>query len=724
MTMMRLDREGNAPVPDGYILVTTEVDFLKRATSGEPIHVRGERLCAWAEAFFEAREIQYIESRSYIQELRSVLPEASSHEIANLIELLGTKLETLDRPLSVDTLLNAAAPLTLWHEPPSLHHLAQWLIWLSKEEQCETLLPLFRSNVTRWQMEELPFTAELYAVQTKDAAQMTLRSWIGLSDRAHFTIYQEFPLEVPPMFKQAARQVWREEIIGTRGEKFEELVKQKIPFSLKKIAAEEAYQYYIHNQNDLTAERLESLIPYLSAKQISTLRNVIPPTPPSTMPTSPNEVITWYLREYLPYREWQRTSNSDECQKEILQSAREFELWYLDQYPRGINGGSLHRWLSFNRIIQTQCPDNCLTLVIILDGMHVSDSRTLLQNILSQTQRLSVTSMEHVFAPIPTVTRFAKEALLKGVPPNRAQDLEPVGRVLPERHSPAIRLQMAETGKIYIWRVLEPDDTYHHKNTSENLLHDVEGRLEAEAMKIKEIVESIPDSIILQIILTTDHGRLLSETRKTLPVPTNMESHGRAAWGKSPYPLNNGDYQIENDVAYLLGDSFGMLFDVAIPLDEGAFKDNNNRAGTELFPHGGIFPEEVILPWIVLARDMVQPEVTINIRGNGRARREGTFHVMIINKSDVEVTLEGFTITLRTGAMIVLDAEQRISARSQAKIELPYNPWPSAGELETVQATSRIRLSNKMVYEYEVDVSMDSEDIYIRPKDNILEDLE
>lgn len=724
MATVRLDREGHAPVPDGYVLVTTEVEFLRLSTEDQPIHVRGERLCSWAATFFSARKVMVQETRPYMQELRGVLPELSSLEIVKLIELLGLKLETLERPLRVDTLLNAAAPHPIWGEAPSIQHLANWLLWLLATDTVDVIAPLFRPYIARWQLEELPFDADLYTIQTREAAYTALQSWLGLKDRDQFSIRQEFPLEVPPDLQRAAREIWREEMIQSRGARFDQLTRQKIPFILKKIAAEEACQYYMHNQEDLSLTRVEALTPYLSVKNIAALRKVVPPTQPSEMPNHPNEVVAWYLREYLPYREWQRTSNSVEGQTEAIRAARQFEFWYLDQYPRGINGGSLHRWLSYNRINQTQCPDNCLTLIIILDGMHVTDSRTLLQSILSQTQRLSVTSQEFVFAPIPTVTRFAKDALLKGVPPIRAQELEPVGKILPERHSPAIRLQTAETGKIYIWRILEPDETYHHKNTSENLLHDVEGRLEAEAMKIKEIVESIPDSIIFQIILTTDHGRLLSETRKTIPVPANMESHGRAAWGKSPYSLDEASYRVEDEVAYLLGDSYGMPYDVAMPLDEGAFKDNNNRSGSELFPHGGIFPEEVILPWFVLARDMVQPEATITIHGNGRARRDGVFQFTVINKSDVEFMVEEITLTLRTGTMIGFDPGLCVPARSQRQIDLPYNPWPSVGDVEVVQARAKVRLSNQMVYEYQAEVSLISEDIYIRPNDNILEDLD
>lgn len=726
MVTMRLDRDGYAPVPDGYVLVTTEVDFLRLATESRPLHIRGARLCSWAEAFFTARKIPFVETQSYLQEIKDLLPELSSSEISKIIDLLGPELDTLERPLTVKALINAAAPHSLWNAPLShdpIKHLAQWYLWLCEADSLEVLSPLLHPIITRWQLEDLPFDPGLYSITTEEAARTAIHAWLGITDRDQFPIRQEFPLQVPQEFLQSARDIWRGEIIESRGARFEQLDRRDIPFELRMIAAEEAYQYYLRKPEDLTQERLRLLVQYLSPKQMSALRAKLPPAQPSEMPDTPGEVVKWYLQEYLPYREWQRTSDSEQAQAVVLKAARQFALWYLDQYPRGINGGSLYPWINFNRINQAQ-NDHFLTFIIILDGMHVSDSRMLLQNILSETRRLSVVQ-EYAFAPIPTVTEFAKDALLKGMPPAHAQNFEPIGEIISERISPASRLEDAEVGSIYFWRVQEPDKTYHHNNSSENLLIDVEGRLRAEAMKIKEIVNNLPASVMLQIILTTDHGRMLSETHKTIPVPPNMESRGRVAWGQSPYPLNGADYRIEDEVAYLSAESYGMSFDMAIPLDEGAFRDNRNRSGTELFPHGGIFPEEVIVPWYILARDAVQPEAKFSIDGKGNARREGTFHVKVVNESDVDFVLERITITLITGQSIVLKPDRDVRAMSAEQLEISYSPWPSPDEAKVAQAIAQVRLPNRLVYEYSnVEASLTSQDFYIRPKDNILEDLD
>jgi len=723
MVTIRLDRDGNSPMPNGFTLVSSEVEFLKWAISDQPLHIRGDRLCTWAQAFYTGRQISVQETPSYTKELHTLLPTLEPTQISSLLKILGNKIETLDRPLQIDSLLNVIAPQSVWYEAPSLHHYAKWLLWLDNSNELEVIKPLFMHYISQWILAELPFDSQLYDVDSKEKAHQILESWLGIKDRDQFPIKQVFPLEVPINFQDAARLIWCDEIIQSQGSKFEEISRMSIPFSLKIIAAEETYKYFLINQNDLSTDRIDLLVPYLSGNQIELLRKILPPKEPSSLPENSEDITKWFSQAYLPYREWQRSSGSEEGKKIAVKAAREFELWYLDNYPKGINGSELHDWLSFNKVNQISCPENSITLLIILDGMHFPDSRILLKSILSQTQRLSITSQGYVFAPIPTVTMFAKEALLKGVPPNLTGDLEPIGKILPESQSPALRLVDAEKGKVYIWRILEPDNTYHHKNTSENLLHDIEGRLSTEALKIREIVEKIPDEVILQIVLTTDHGRLLSMVQKTIEVPEGMESHGRAAWGICKNQFNEKPYLIENDIAYLKGESFSMLFDIALPLDEGAFKNNANHKGSELFPHGGIFPEEVILPWIEMTRDLVQPEATIRLNGKGQARRDGIFNISVLNKSDITLTVEKVVLTNRLGLTISLDSGQSIPPRSTGEIKIPYTPWPSAGSFESLRAISYVRLPNRKVFEYPTDVFVQSEDFYTRPKDSTLEDL-
>ena len=406
----------------------------------------------------------------------------------------------------------------------------------------------------------------------------------------------------------------------------------------------------------------------------------------------------------------------------MLEAARQFAIWYLERYPKALAGAPLHKWISFSKVNELRCGENCLILLVVLDGLHVTDARFLLQSIRVHTQRLSLVADDLAFAPLPTITQFAKEALFRGVPPVKVPDVEPIGEILPEDKSPANRLANVQSKGVYLWRVLEPDRTYHQKNKSENLRQDVEGRLEAEALKIKEIVETIPDHIIMQIIITTDHGRMLGQAKRTIPVPDGMQGHSRAAWGKSTKKYSEAGYVIEDPLVYLFAESFGLPEDVVIPLDESAFRGNDNRTGSEIYPHGGMFPEEIVVPWIILARDYVRPEVEITISGRGRARRSGALQIHVLNQSDIDLTLKDVVVSFRTGLEKKLELELAVGAYSEKTHSIELDPWPSPSDVKYINTVARLRQPNQLVFDYPVQVNIQSEDMYIKP-DNPLEDL-
>jgi len=64
MQSIIFDPNSDAITPDGYTIIDTEMEFLKFATSGKSLFIRGHRLCDWAQAFFDSRRISYSEISS------------------------------------------------------------------------------------------------------------------------------------------------------------------------------------------------------------------------------------------------------------------------------------------------------------------------------------------------------------------------------------------------------------------------------------------------------------------------------------------------------------------------------------------------------------------------------------------------------------------------------------------------------------------------------------
>ncbi|MCC6188628.1 MAG: hypothetical protein IT318_06310 [Anaerolineales bacterium] len=722
MSEILLDREGTARIPPGFQVAETEVEFLRVAPEAEALVVRGARLCDWAATFFRGRRATVRTLVPLSHELRQSFPRLTDDQAGTLAGRLEDAADRLERPLSAQTILEYLFPTPLWSGTPSAEHAAVWLLWVRQWATEEDLQPVLAQLAENWQRQSDPSEAAVYTITTPERALKALDTWLGIGSRADFPILTTFPVEVPDTLVERARKVWRRDIVETQGQHFDVLVGQAIPFPLLQIAAREAGQYYRDKPHELSKERLDRLALYLSRDDHEQLRRLLAPGAPGRMPAEPEAVLQWFREQYLPYREWQRSNGSDDSRAMVLQAARAFAEWYLTEYPSALAGARLARWISFNKSAAVGQAEKTVTLIVILDGLHVPDARLVLQGIRQNISRLEVLSDGLAFAPLPTVTQFAKEALLRGVPPGHIDEVKPIGEILPEDESPAAKLATSVEHRIYLWRVLEPDRTYHKRNSYENLLQDIEGRLVAEVHKIQQIVAAVPSDVVLQIIVATDHGRMLGKAVRILPIPEGMQGHGRAAWGEAKLPFPAEGFIVRDDIAYLYGDRFGLKSDVAIPLDESSFMGNDGRAGTELFPHGGLFPEEVIVPWIVLARDHTAPQVEVTLTGTGRARRTGILRLTVMNMGDVPVELRSLTLDVgRSGKHEVL-VGLKIGQRAKAEWEGDLSPWPSPSDCRAASAIAHCVPPNGVSFDVTVSASLQSEDLYIAP-DNILEDL-
>ena len=161
-----------------------------------------------------------------------------------------------------------------------------------------------------------------------------------------------------------------------------------------------------------------------------------------------------------------------------------------------MSGGKLREHLSFVRSAALASSEpNAVTLLVVLDGLHVADARHLQLALQSRTSRLTQVVDGLAFTVVPTITHFCKPALFHGVQPDQVDQVSDIGIILPEKISPVEQLKYAHPGDLFLWRVQEPDHTYHQRNNYDTLRRQVEGQLDTIASNIVDIVEQVPDSI-------------------------------------------------------------------------------------------------------------------------------------------------------------------------------------------------------------------------------------
>ena len=102
MRRILLDWDGNLPAATGVTLVADEKTFLRLALQDEPILIRGERLCQWAETFFTGRQIAFVRAKSYLTEIITAFPMLTKDQAQALID------RTVDAFNRVDIVVNNA----------------------------------------------------------------------------------------------------------------------------------------------------------------------------------------------------------------------------------------------------------------------------------------------------------------------------------------------------------------------------------------------------------------------------------------------------------------------------------------------------------------------------------------------------------------------------------------------------------------------------------------
>lgn len=723
-----LDSVGDAAVPEDYVLVQTEVDFLRRAAEAQPLMLRGERLCRWGQDFYRARGVATRRVQSPTRELQSILPDLADTDAQIIIQRIGAmRFAQLSRPLTPLTLLETLYPSRLWMDFPSVQHAAEWLLWLHQNEPDQATQTLIRPILQQWYNTATVPERQAYVAADGEQARVLVHEWLHITPQERTTDMGTFPLEVPRELVTTARHAWAAQITDSQGAFADKLLGgQGIPRSLLLVAAEESAAYYGKNPSHLTQARFETLAPFLNSEAQAGLRKFIPQPSPGAPPETIAEILAWFESAYLPYRLWQVRFGDEQAMAIAEEASRLFAKWYLDEYPKGLMGGPLHDHLSFYQTIVSKQNERTATVVIILDGLHAEDARQLIFELQQNVPRLALLEQRWVFAPVPTVTEFAKDALLKGYDPGTAKDESAQAPVLPERIDPTHQLMKAKPGDVLVWRVMEPDTTYHKRNTYDFLPRAVEAALRQITMTIGDIVRNVPDELPLRIVITTDHGRLLGRANRTVPVPKGMQAHGRAAWGKRTHAFNESGIIYENDVAFLHGERFGLpanAAETAVLIGPGMFKTNDNRSGTEVFPHGGASPEEVVIPWMVLERDWVTPDIQINMHGEGISGQRGQARIGVTNPTDIPIVIGRIAWRLAGQEDRIIELKLHVKARSSAEMEIMVDSWPTAHQAQHVTAVATTYMPAGRQYDVPISsVALQTKEMYQRD-DDILGDL-
>ncbi len=728
-----LDRHGDARPRDGHVVVSSEREFLVRAGTGECLQVRGKQLCSWAEAVSRVRGIPLADAKSPQRMLLEAVPTLSESEAAALAEKIGDRAHSLSSGCSVADWLDLLFPSGPWRGEPGLRHAAEFLLWIFRSGLQEAELKVVLHQVSNWaRRAEGTSYGRFYCAADSQSARELLEQWLGLSDAGWIHETGQFPLELDERLKAFVKEHAQEAVHKDPLGRLREQARRCSRQDVLRIFAEEAFRVVRERRMVPRGEDfslLERLLPWQLQSQ---LRELSPPNEPSPFPESFPEIVRWYAEEYLPYRQWQVQHGDDAARRTVAGAARAFAEWLLRNYAEAMAGGPLREHLAIRWIPSLGALEGSqVRLVILLDGLNLADCRHFVQCLCEHCPRLSQVEERIGVAPIPTVTSVAKDAILFGVLPRQvaeaSQNTPPFYKATISDSSPISKvLEAPEMASNYLWISTEPDRTYHKPFDSEWIVTTVRAHLDSIAKHVSEHISKIPDTVDLEIAICTDHGRMLGSSRRSIQPPRGMQPEGRAAFGQWENRCEDQPYSVEQggSIAVLFADSYGLEKDACVILDDVVFRTDDGRGGEASFPHGGIYPEEVLIAWVRLLRDAKAPKLRISVSGRGVSGATGKVNIHADNLDDVDVVGESLVLSAGAKSWEVPCAGFTVQARQSAQFSLSLKLWPSSADCRDITGRFFVALPSGRVFPVEADVQLESSEIYKPEGDvDVLNDL-
>jgi hypothetical protein len=703
-----LDPNADATAPAEGQVVESETDLLRLIRSGETGVVRGRDLCHWASEYAKGRGLPVLPLRSQAESVRRLFPELTHEQARELASRVAARLSGGEPTLAEFAGWLLGEPW--WTDEPSAHHAARWLLWWLERQPTEAEMVVLSSLARLFEVQAYGPTAAAFFVRDTDSALGLIRSWLGLGAKLE---WGKFPAEFTDKLSASLRQGFEAQVLLKQGEVLTDLSRDADPRALR-LAAEVSAKFYQIHRPKLTRAALESLRPHLGRSEAEQLEALIPPTLPEPVPVEAGRLGRWFLREYLPYRK--RVEDNDPT---VLELGRNFGEQFLQMYSLDIpSGGPAREHLSWVKARKLRQPD-AVTLLVVLDGLGYQDMEYLWGEVarLDSSGRISLLKDDVAFAPLPTVTKWAKPALLKGVPPARAEGQPDLGKVLARDEEVQRALAEAAVGELIIWRDPEPDITYHDKVSKQVALNKARGVLTGFAQRLIEVVLEVPASVPLEVVVTTDHGRLMASSARTQPLPQGTEAHQRAVLGN--LGLLEG-LNISGDIAYLSRSAFSTPEDFAVVLSGESFHTQDGRRGNDAFPHGGVFPEEVLIPWWVLVRDIKHKPLQAELGGKGKAGKVGQMTLVVRNPNPIAVEMGRLELLFPTTRTFPVG--EIVPPMGEMRFQAELAPWPDSAQAERLEARIIYDLPGQRAAQAKASVKLEAEEMYVQG-DNPLEDL-
>ena len=350
----------------------------------------------------------------------------------------------------------------------------------------------------------------------------------------------------------------------------------------------------------------------LSENKLNSLIYCVEPDYPTLIGPEENwsssEWIKWTVEEYIPYRTWQ--IYNDHFDEELEKTVASFSKWFIEEYASVHKNQDLSL-IHFLGILSSNSLDDELSIILLIDCLPLN-FESLLSNALRNIG-FSRHSLSYRFTALPTSTEYNKPVLLSGKWQNDKNDYE---AILKERSradwnnkqfiylsnlKSMSELTTPQDAAIILLNFLDGDELLHSDVESKNTSYEEEmRRLFA---RVAEAVDRLSKEWVgqrksLNIYVVTDHGacRILEKEKQSLDSKVINK-----LFPDEKHRFAKVEEKHINDIPDNLW-SLGYKFKQPFVSNDKIFflpKGHNTVRQTgrvKGYMHGGITPEEVIVP--------------------------------------------------------------------------------------------------------------------------------
>jgi hypothetical protein len=614
--------------------------------------------------------------------------------------------------------------------PDHLVQLADWAAQLSTPLSDE-LLPLAQAQLDQWAMHHPAYGSLNAATLREDSTRLLLQTVLHRYDAAWL---QQQGWQATPVLDVSTRYdiciallQERESLIASYWNRTfaasDQSPEQGIATALDQVSGLSVVELttlthfldrHPHLLNaDLRQRITERFVHLPAASEIvqELATRVAPDEPCLPDPSwSVEQWLRWATQDYMPYFAW--TIRSNQLRDHQQACATAFADWLVEAYPPWLNTETspvvINQYQQMRQILDHDA--HALVVWLVVDGMTWWQGEYL--QAVCEQRGLYPQSQAAGVAALPSITRISKRVLVTGLPATE---------VVPYSIAQAAREQLARSGIPHhvcyemtdSLQVLQYPESIRCLmvlfNLLDKLAHEtrtftddtgIRGYLDGLAEGLAKMIQvSRQQGRAFHVLIGSDHGGTLlpadapcwslpREAQEVYDIwdddaTTPAEKHSpRAVVITDPQRLPPGG----SDRWYFLERTrYQLAQNYLVP--RGYAYVEHRPAG---WTHGGLTPEEVIVPLLHLAPERLPIEpIEVRLVGTLRTNQPATLTLEVINPNPMPLDM----VSIQTDGLVSLPTIERIAARSTHRDDMTVPPITTRDTEQLVHWVLRCRIA-------------------------------